>query len=158
MSKCPKSGQLWVSIEAPGVIFFDICHFKKIIWAYFNLKKLYDMVQSSGTLTPKFDKLTSTYCQILSNAWQASEHKTLFYVENLIAVILSLFAINNSQKLSFLVIFSDFGAWKKNVLYEDVLFDTNFRGRNEVQINKWTPPNPNRFAPGELLFWTKCGS
>ena len=43
-----------------------------------------------------------------------------------------------------------------------------WRGRDEVQKNKWTPHyqtelneksgNNNRFAPKELLFLTKCGS
>ena len=47
-------------------------------------------------------------------------------------------------------------------------FDTTFRGRNEVQKNKWTPHYQrdfdgeselnNRFAPRGLLFLTKCGS
>jgi len=46
--------------------------------------------------------------------------------------------------------------------------DTTFRGRNKVQKNKWTPhyqtefdgesEKNNRFAPRELLFWTKYGS
>ncbi len=44
-------------------------------------------------------------------------------------------------------------------------FDTTFRGRNEVQKNKWTPyyktefdgesEKNNRFVPRELLFLTK---
>ena len=47
-------------------------------------------------------------------------------------------------------------------------FDSTFRGRNEVQKNKWTPhyqtefdgesEKNNRFAPREHLFWTKYGS
>ena len=47
-------------------------------------------------------------------------------------------------------------------------FDTTFRGRYEVQKNKWTPhcqtefdgesEKNNRFVPGELLFWTKYRS
>ena len=44
-------------------------------------------------------------------------------------------------------------------------FDTTFRGRNEVQKNKWTPhyqtefdgesEKNNRYVPRELLFLTK---
>ena len=47
-------------------------------------------------------------------------------------------------------------------------FDPTFRGRYEVQKNKWTPhcqtefdgesEKNNRFVPGELLFWTKYRS
>ncbi len=47
-------------------------------------------------------------------------------------------------------------------------FDTTFRGRNEVQKNKWTPhyqteydgesKKVNRFVPTELLFLTKYRS
>jgi hypothetical protein len=57
-----------------------------------------------------------------------------------------------------LVIFGDFGACKKNVLY----------ATNEIQKNKWTPnyqtefdgesEKNNLFVPRELLFLTKCGS
>ena len=63
-------------------------------------------------------------------------------------------------------ILSDFGARKKKLLVQN--FDTTFRGRYEVQKNKWTPhyqtefdgesEKNNRFAPRGLLFWTKCGS
>ena len=31
--KCPKIGQLWVAIEAPGLTSIDIWHFQIIIWA-----------------------------------------------------------------------------------------------------------------------------
>ena len=49
----------------------------------------------------KFDKLASTHFQILSYAKEASELKILFIIfngENLNAVILSLFSMNNSKE------------------------------------------------------------
>ena len=59
-----------------------------------------------------------------------------------------------------MVILSDLGACKKKRLVQN--FDTTFRGRNEVQKNKWTPQyktrfegeseKNNRFVPRELLF------
>ena len=65
-----------------------------------------------------------------------------------------------------MVILSEFGACKNKRLVQN--FDTTFRGRNEVQKNKWTPyyqtefdgksGKNNRFAPRGLLFWTKYGS
>ncbi len=45
------------------------------------------MVQNSGTLTPKFDKLTSKYVQILSYARQGLNIEFFFIVKNFIAVI-----------------------------------------------------------------------
>ncbi len=59
-----------------------------------------------------------------------------------------------------------FGACKKKLIICN--FDPTFRGRYEVQKNKWTPycltefhgesEKNDRFVPRELLFWTKYGS
>jgi hypothetical protein len=48
----------------------------------------------------KFEKLTSTYGHVLSYARQGPDIKIFFkfFIKNLIAVIISLFPMNNSQK------------------------------------------------------------
>ncbi len=82
-----------------GPISFKICYFQISIWASVNKKNDMTWSRTLGIAPSKFDKLTSTCGHTLSYAKQGPYiENCIFYVENFVAIILSLIAMKNSQK------------------------------------------------------------
>ena len=79
MPKYPKIGQLWVAIESPGLISFDIWRLQIIIWAFVNTKNDMTLSRTLEVSPQKFDKLASTYGQVLPYARQGPDLENFIF-------------------------------------------------------------------------------